>query len=148
MEQLIQALKVLLADTVALKYKAQGYHWNVESDDFKPWHSFFGDIYENLGEAEDSVAEWIRIMDAYAPFKLSRFVELTTISEMDVTSNPMEMAKDLYDAIEVYKQRLIDTADFAMPLKEYGLVDYLSGHQSAMQKFCWQLRASLKDVGE
>ena len=148
MDELINAIKVLLADTVALKYKAQGYHWNVESDDFKPWHSFFGEIYEDLSESEDDIAEWIRILYGYAPFKLSRFMELSTIAETEVSSDPMMMAQDLYNAIETYKMKFVELADMAMPAKEYALANYLNERQGAMQKFCWQLRASLKDVGE
>ena len=147
-EQLISALKVLLADTVALKYKAQGYHWNVESDDFKPWHPFFGEIYEDLAGSEDEIAEWIRILYSYAPFKLSRLMELSTVTETEVSSNPMMMAQDLYDAIEIYKAKFVAIADMAMPVKEYALANYLNERQGAMQKFCWMLRASLKEVGE
>lgn len=148
MDELIKALKVLLADTVALKYKAQGYHWNVESDDFKPWHDFFGEIYDDLATSEDDLAEWIRILYAYAPFKLSRLMELSTVVETDVNSDPMMMAKDLYDAIEIYKAKFVALADMAMPVKEYALANYLNERQGAMQKFCWMLRASLKETGE
>lgn len=148
MDELIKALKVLLADTVALKYKAQGYHWNVESDDFKPWHDFFGEIYDDLATSEDDLAEWIRILYAYAPFKLSRLMELSTVTEADVNSDPMMMAKDLYDAIEIYKTKFVTLADMAMPVKEYALANYLNERQGAMQKFCWMLRASLKETGE
>lgn len=148
MDELIKALKVLLADTIALKYKAQGYHWNVESDDFKPWHSFFGEIYEDLSGSEDEIAEWIRILYAYAPFKLSRFSELSTVVDTDVSSDPLVMAKDLYDAIEIYKMKFVTIADMAMPAKEYALANYLNERQGAMQKFCWMLRASLKETGE
>lgn len=148
MDELIKALKVLLADTVALKYKAQGYHWNVESDDFKPWHDFFGEIYDDLATSEDDLAEWIRILYAYAPFKLSRLMELSTVVETDVNSNPMLMAQDLYNAIEIYKAKFVALADMAMPVKEYALANYLNERQGAMQKFCWMLRASLKETGE
>lgn len=144
MEELIQALKVLLADTVALKYRAQGYHWNVEARDFKPWHEFFGSIYEDLAESEDEIAEWIRIMYGYAPFKLSRFSELTTLTEVEISADAMDMAKDLYDAIEKYKESLVVLADMAMPVKEYALANYLNERQGAVQKICWMLRASMK----
>ena len=90
MNELIQTLKVLLGSTVALKYKAHGYHWNVEGDDFPQWHDKFGDIYENLDGSIDGLAEWIRmISEDYAPFKLSRFAALSTIPESDVSSDPM-----------------------------------------------------------
>lgn len=148
MEQLIQALKVLLADTVALKYKAQGYHWNVEGDDFKPWHSFFGDIYDDMEEATDGFAEWIRMLDTerYAPFKLSRFLELTTVPETEVNSDPMMMAADLDSAIYLVTEKIVAAFDVATANKQQGLANFLADRQTAHQKFCWMLKASLKEV--
>ena len=95
MDQLIQTLKELLGSTVALRYKAHGYHWNVEGDDFQQYHELFGDIYTALDGSIDTMAEWIRMLGDYAPFKLSRFSELSNIPETNVTSDPMMMAADL-----------------------------------------------------
>lgn len=147
-EQLIQILKVLLADTIALKFKAQGYHWNVESDDFPQQHSFYGAVYEDHEGAVDEFAEWIRMLDAYAPFKLSRFAELTTIPETEISSNPEEMNADLYASIEIIKEKLKAAGALANQAAEFGLANFLADRQTASQKWCWQLRASLKEVGE
>ena len=144
-EELINALKVLLSDTVALKYKAQGYHWNVEGPDFKPWHSFFGDIYDNMSGATDELAEWIRMIDlnAYAPFKLTRFSELTTVPETEVSSNPLEMAADLVSAIDAITVKYVDAFDMATSARQQGLANFFADRQTAHQKLSWMLRASL-----
>lgn len=148
MEQLIQLLKVLLADTVALKYKAQGYHWNVESDDFPQQHAFYSAVYEDMEDAIDPFAEWIRMLDSYAPFKLSRFAELTTVPETEVSSNPEDMNADLKASIELVEAKLVMAFDLATALKQNGLANFFADRQTAHQKWCWQLRASLKEVGE
>lgn len=144
-EQLINTLKVLLADTIALSYKAQGYHWNVEGPDFKPWHSFFGEIYDNMSSATDELAEWIRMLDmnAYAPFKLTRFSELTTVPETDISSNPMVMAKDLADSIDAITVKYVDAFDVATAARQQGLANFFADRQAAHQKISWMLRASL-----
>lgn len=144
-EELINALKILLSDTVALKYKAQGYHWNVEGPDFKPWHSFFGDIYDNMSGATDELAEWIRMIDlnAYAPFKLTRFSELTTVPETEVSSNPLEMAADLASAIDAVTVKYVDAFDMATSARQQGLANFFADRQTAHQKLSWMLRASL-----
>ena len=133
---------------MALKFKAHGYHWNVESDDFPQMHEFYGKVYENYEDSIDTFAEWIRILDAYAPFKLSRFQELTTIPDTDVTSNPEDMNADLYASIEIFIAKVKTVGALANTAGEYGLANFLADRQTASQKFCWQLRASLKDVGE
>lgn len=148
MEQLIQLLKVLLADTVALKYKAHGYHWNVEGDDFPQQHAFYAAVYEDMEDAIDPFAEWIRMLDSYAPFKLSRFAELTTVPETEVSSNPEDMNADLKASIELVEAKLVMAFDLATALKQNGLANFFADRQTAHQKWCWQLRASLKEVGE
>lgn len=149
-EELVSALKVLLADTIALKYKAQGYHWNVESDDFKAWHEFFGEIYDNMEDATDGFAEWIRMLniDKYAPFKLSRFMELTTVPETDVTADPMMMAADLDASIYLVTEKIVSLINMATQMNQHGLANFLADRQTAHQKFCWQLKASLKEEVE
>lgn len=150
MDELVLALKSLLADTVALKFKAHGYHWNVEGDDFPQWHDKFGDIYEDMDGAIDGFAEWIRMLDVnkYAPFALSRFAELTTVPETQVSSDSLVMAQDLCEAIDMVTVKIVAAADAATIAKQYGLANFLGDRQTAHQKWCWQLMASLKDTGE
>lgn len=148
MDQLIEELKVLLGTTVSLKYKAQGYHWNVESDDFAQYHALYGKIYESLDDKVDGLAEWIRILNGYAPFKLSRFAELSAVSETEVTSNPEDMSADLYAGLEIAIMAFKNAGTHATNSQEYALANFYADVQGDLQKWCWQLRASLKDVGE
>lgn len=148
MNELLQTLKELLGSTVALKYKAQGYHWNVESDDFQQYHALFGSIYDSLDDSIDPLAEWIRMLGDYAPFKLSRFVELSTIPEVNVTSNPMDMAADLKANHDSAAAAFGAACIMAGEMGQKGLENFLADCMTAHQKWSWQLRASLKEVGE
>ena len=149
-EQLIALLKECMADAVALKFKAHGYHWNVEGDDFPEWHEQLQEIYEDLDSAIDPFAEWIRMVDvnSYAPFKLSRFAELTTIPETDVSSDPMNMIADLVSSFDIAIAKYIAGFDVATQTKQNGLANFFADRQTALQKWNWQLRASLKPIGD
>jgi starvation-inducible DNA-binding protein len=146
--QLIDLLKSCTADAVALKFKAHGYHWNVEGDDFPQWHDKLGDIYEDLDGSIDSFAEWIRMIDvnSYAPFKLSRFAELTSIPETEVTSDPASMIADLCASFDIAIAKYITGFDMATATKQNGLANFMADRQTALQKWNWQLKASLKQV--
>jgi starvation-inducible DNA-binding protein len=146
MEQLIQILKGLLADTVALKYKAHGYHWNVETDDFPQYHDFFEKIYEDYDDAIDPMAEWIRMLGGYAPFKLSRFNELSSIPETEVSSDHEDMSMDLYKANEIMIGKFQDAFDVATEARQQGLANFLADRLTAHQKWSWQLKATLSEV--
>jgi starvation-inducible DNA-binding protein len=143
-EQLIAQLRMLLADNIALKFKAHGYHWNVESDDFKQFHDFFGDIYKNYDDATDEFAEWLRMLKSYAPYRLTDFFDMATVSEPVIVGDPEPMLEDLYMSIEKHIDDLIVGSDLANDAKEYGLANFFADRQTASQKFCWQIRASME----
>jgi starvation-inducible DNA-binding protein len=144
MEQLIAQLRTLLADNVALKMKSHGYHWNVESDDFQQFHEFFGDIYNNYDAATDTYAEWIRMLKGYAPYRLTDFFDLSTVGEPVITGDPQPMLVDLYNEIETHIQKLVVAGNLANANNEFGLANFLADRQTASQKLCWQIRASME----
>ena len=148
MNELINALKVLEASTVALKFKAHGFHWNCEGDDFPQWHDKFGAIYEDMDGAIDEFAEWIRMLDvnSYAPFSLSRLASLSIVPETTVSSDPIAMAADLCESIDGVTTAIVAACDAATNAKQFGLANFLGDRQTAHQKWCWQLMASMKDV--
>jgi starvation-inducible DNA-binding protein len=147
-EQLINILKTLLGTHVDAKFRAHGYHWNVEGDDFPQYHELFEKIYEALDAGIDPLAEWIRIFQGYAPFKLSRFMELSVIPETEVSADPMNMAQDLYNILEMVIAAYKSAGTEANAAQEYALANFFADQQGIAQKFCWQLRASLKEEME
>jgi starvation-inducible DNA-binding protein len=145
---LIATLKQLLASTVALKYKAHGYHWNVEGEYFPMWHDKFGEIYESLDGTIDELAEWIRIMGDYAPFKLARFVELSTVPETNVSADPEDMAKDLLNDHIAAAVAFGSSSAAAGAVGQKALENFLADCMAMHQKWVWQLRASTKPEPE
>jgi starvation-inducible DNA-binding protein len=92
---LVDSLAECLSNSVVLKFKGHGYHWNVIGPDFQEFHDFFGDFYEDVDSGVDSLAEFIRYRGVQAPYKLSQFVALSSISESEVGSDAMGMLEDL-----------------------------------------------------
>ena len=138
-------LKALLSDTVALKFKAHGYHWNVEGDDFPQAHAFFEMIYNDYEEAIDGFAENLRRLDTYAPFKLSRFLELSqNVAETDVSSDFSVMSADLLASNDAVLNKLKDAFDIASTAREQGIANFLAERIDLHQKWHWQLKAVIK----
>jgi len=147
MNELITMLKALLADTVALKFKAHGYHWNVEGHDFPQAHEFFETVYNDYEEAIDGFAESIRRLDVYAPFKLSRFIELSkNVAETDITSDFQVMAYDLLQSNDAVLVKLKDAFDISDAAREQGIANFLAERIDMHQKWHWQLKAICKTM--
>ena len=81
MEELVTALKVLLANQTFMYYKTHSYHWNIEGIEFSQYHDFFGELYEDIYASTDPTAENIRKLDAYAPISLTELYSYKTVDE-------------------------------------------------------------------
>lgn len=144
MKKLTNSLKTLLADVVTMSFAAQGYHWNVEGQDFSQYHSLFGTIYEDVYGSIDPIAENLRKLDEYAPFSLKSFLDLRTVETKEVEPTPKAMAKALFTLNQGVVASLYKTFKEASAADEQGIADFLAGRLDQHQKWDWQLRVSTK----
>ena len=125
-------------------FVAQGFHWNVEGQDFSQYHALFAEIYEDVYSAIDPLAEDVRKLGEYTPYTLSKFIGLRTIEPKDVKPEPKAMAKELLrinDALIESVNKAFKEADKA---DEQGIMDFLAGRDDQHKKWRWQLTASTK----
>lgn len=145
MEELIQQMKVYLADNVALGMKAQQYHWNVEGDDFPQYHEFLGELYTEVDGVIDQIGEYIRTLDAYAPLSPARIAQLTSIVETDVAPEAMVMMRNLYNDNSKVIVSITEAYRLAERYSEIGLSNFLQDRVAAHKKHQWMLRSILKE---
>jgi starvation-inducible DNA-binding protein len=143
--ELITELKTTLSNVVAVYLRSHGYHWNVEGSDFAQYHALFETIYTDIYESIDPLAENIRKLGDYPPYRLERLVELKTVPEPTrVANDPRSLATDLLDAnvflVSEYKAlfKVANDAD------EQGIANFVAERIDQHEKWAWQLRASVK----
>lgn len=139
-------MKTILANTVVLKYKAQGYHWNVKGMFFPQLHDFFGDFYGEIDGAIDPTAEEIRTLGIDSPAGLGAFVALRTIQD-GTAESPIDMILDLYQSNAEMINLLTRAFDESNATKKYGLNDFIGGRIDAHEKHAWMLRTIASGVG-
>ena len=144
MSKLTDALKTTLADTVTMYFVAHGYHWNVEGEDFSQYHSLFETIYEDVYSAIDPLAEDIRKMGEYAPFTLSKFVDLRTVESKEVKPEPKAMAKALLAINDGLIESIANAQEEATKEGEQGIMNFLAERDDMHKKWRWMLSASTK----
>ena len=144
MEELVNVIKIAIADHYALYFKAQGYHWNVEGSDFEEYHTLFAKVYEDAIGSVDDMAENVRKLGAYAPFKMTRFVELTTVPETEIASDCSSMCMDLLASIEPVISSNLAAYRAAEAAGEVGISNFHQDRDSMLKKWRWQLRSSCK----
>ena len=144
MEELVQQMKVYLADNVAFGMKAQQYHWNIEGADFPQYHEFLGELYEEVDGVIDNIGEFIRTLDSYAPLGPRRIAELTTIAEAEIAPAPMVMMRNLYNDNNTVISTIMEAYRLAERYSEIGLSNFLQDRIVAHKKHQWMLRSITK----
>ena len=145
MDDLKTSLKIVLANTYAMYFKAHGFHWNVEGKDFSQFHSFFSGIYEELFGAVDTIAEEIRALDEYAPYNMSELSSMTTVKESNIYGVDVSgMLADLIDANGSVIEALNSAHQLAEAENNRGLVNLLEERLDVHAKHGWMIRASSK----
>jgi starvation-inducible DNA-binding protein len=138
------SLKTLLADSVTMYFVAQGFHWNVEGQDFYQYHGLFQEVYEDVYSAIDPIAENIRKLGEYAPYTLSKFTDLRTVEPKDVKPDPKAMAKELIRINDALIESVDKAFKDAEKAGEQGIMDFLAGRDDMHKKWRWMLTASTK----
>lgn len=145
MDELKTALKIVLANTYAMYFKAHGFHWNVEGKDFSQFHSFFSGIYEELFGAVDTIAEEIRALDEYAPYNMTELSSITTVKESNIYGVDVSgMLADLIDANGSVIEALNSAHKLAEAENNRGLVNLIEERLDVHAKHGWMIRASSK----
>ncbi len=140
-----EQLSKILADEFVLYSKTLNAHWNIEGPDFHAVHLYLETLYQEQQEIVDTVAEKIRVLGHYAPGQLSKYLELTHLSEKSLVKNDSstffaELLKD-HESIIVFIRENIKP--FAEKLKAEGISDYITGLMEQHEKTAWMLRAHL-----
>ena len=145
MNELSAALKIAMANTFFMYFRSHAYHWNIEGPEFAQYHEFFNDLYDELWNAVDPMAEHIRAIDQYAPFSIEDMFNAKTFSEdNNVVLSTKQMFLNLIDANDAVIESLNKAFDIATYSKKQGLCNFLADRLDVHAKHGWQLKALAK----
>lgn len=148
MDELKTSIKVLLANATVMYYKAHQFHWNVEGSDFTQYHEFFGDLYTDVYESIDPIAENLRKLDDYAPVSMDDLFKYKTLKEETTrVANLSGILASLLAANEEVLASLNKVFDLATKNKKQGIANFVADRIDTHEKHGWWLRASAKKIG-
>lgn len=143
-KELIDAMKVALADTFAFYLKAHNFHWNVTGPNFAQYHEFLGHLWQEVFTGVDLIAEGIRTLDAFSPGSFSRFKELSTIEDETKVPEALAMLSKLSDDNEKVIASLHKAYMLAEKDMKHGISNFLQDRITAHEKHGWMLRSFKK----
>ena len=139
------ALYTLLAEATAFYLKAHGAHWNVVGEEFAQYHDLFEEIYEDVHESLDPIAENLRKLNSAAPFELRDLARMTNEAPQAEGYEAEALASNLYAANESLLENIMVAFKAATDANQQGIANFLAERQDMHQKWSWQLRASLAE---
>ena len=136
-----QNLNELLSDLNVFYRKVQNYHWNVTGQDFFQTHSKLEELYNEINEQIDEVAEHILILGEEPLGTLKDYLEKTNITEAE---NKKIKSQEVFQTIlQDYKkllEKVTEIKEKADEQKEYSTSALMDDYILDYSKIIWMLK--------
>jgi starvation-inducible DNA-binding protein len=144
MEKLIEQLRTILGTNFGLYFKIHSYHWNVEGPNFVEYHTYLGELYTQIFNNTDLIAEKLRMLGTYAPVSLTRMKEFSDIEEDVSVLEANQMFQNLVVANDRYIIHLRAGIVAAEAANEPAIGNFLQDILDQHQKHGWFLKSITK----
>lgn len=136
-------LKTLLASTETFSLKSRNFHWNIEGSDFPQYHEFYDDLYNDSYGTVDRIAEYIRVLGAYAPASLTRYAELSIIADQTKIPRAELMFAESLEDCQKMIELVVAIFDVATQERQQGIANFMAELQDFYGKKSWMIRSIL-----
>lgn len=139
-----QLLNEYLADLNIFYRKLQNYHWNVEGKDFFTAHEKLEEIYDEISESIDEIAEHILIIGGQPLGRLKDYLEITKINEAEnkkIKSD--EIYKNLVIDFQTLLNKSIEIKEIADNNEDYATSSLIDEYILKYGKYIWMLKHTL-----
>ena len=144
MEKLIEQLRTILGTNFGLYFKIHSYHWNIEGSNFVEYHTYLGNLYTQIFNNTDLIAEKIRALGTYTPVSLTRMKEFSDIEEDVSVLEAIQMFQNLVVANDRYIIHLRAGIVAAEAANEPAIGNFLQDILDQHQKHAWFLKSIAK----
>lgn len=139
-----QNLNELLADLNVFYRKLQNYHWNIEGKDFFQTHQKLEELYDEVNESIDEIAEHILTLGGQPLGKLKDYLEISTIEEAE---NKKVKSDEIYNNIikdfETLLKKSTEIKEIAEDKKDYATSTLIDEYISNYGKHLWKIKSWL-----
>lgn len=134
-------LNKMLAQTFALYFKSQNYHWIVKGENFYSLHSLFGSHYEELYKFVDIIAERIVAQDGIVDVGLQAMK--SEIKDATHGKKWPEIIKDLILDHEMCVKSIKNALPEMQKIGDEGTFDVMIDVLKFHEKAIWMLKSHL-----
>lgn len=142
--ELEQNLNELLSDLNVFYRKLQNYHWNISGEDFFQVHAKLEELYNEINEQVDEVAEHILILGGEPLGTLKDYISTASIVEAEnkkIKSD--EIYQNLIKDFETLLGKVIKLKEQADEQKEYSTSALMDNYILDYSKIIWMLKQTI-----
>ena len=135
-------LNEFLADLNIFYRKLQNYHWNIEEKDFFQVHAKLEELYDEINEQIDEIAEHIAILGGQPLGTMKDYLEKSSIKEAE---NKKIKSEEIYNNIlsdyEELLKKTIEIKEKSENEKEYSTSSLIDDYIKEYGKIIWMLKS-------
>ena len=143
-QKLINFLNQELSNFHVMYVKLHRYHWFIQGRHFFGLHALFEELYNEMAEALDEIAERVLAIGGKPLATMHKFLNETTLKEAQADDKETEIFTQLN---EDYGQMVREMNETGLALcaeaRDEGTADMLVGFIKKFEKHCWMFKAYL-----
>lgn len=145
LDQLSNVLNKQVANLNVLFVKLHHFHWYVKGPHFFALHEKFEQLYSEVAEHMDEVAERLLTIGGQPCSTMKQYLQETSLEEATGGENEQQMVQTTHDDLSMITQELAQGMEVAESMNDQATSDILLAIKSSFEKSIWMLRAFLGD---
>jgi starvation-inducible DNA-binding protein len=143
-QDLAHKLNNLLANYQVFYMNAKGFHWNITGEKFFELHAKFEELYNDLVEKVDEVAERILTLGHIPLHSFTEYTRISTVKEAINVSNGKEAVSCIVEAFQTLISIEREIMHVAQEADDEGTGALMSDYIRQQEKLVWMYSAFLK----
>ncbi|MBN2659686.1 MAG: DNA starvation/stationary phase protection protein [Tannerellaceae bacterium] len=139
--KLVDSLQQLLADYQVFYTNLRGFHWNIKGNQFFVLHKQYEEMYNNVSEKADELAERILMLGGEPVNKFSEYLKVARVKEVSGVSSASESLKNVLDTYSYFIGEERKLLALASELADEATVALMSDYLKEQEKLVWMLVA-------
>ncbi len=142
-KKLVSSLNSVLANYHLHFQKIRNFHWNIVGPDFFELHEKFEELYNQVQNNIDEIAERIRVFGKKPMSNLSDYLACSEIKEVNEHLSAREMVIEVRKDLEILLSFYVESLNLANEIGDAATVDLMSSYIREAEKTHWMFHSWL-----
>ncbi|MDR2100436.1 MAG: DNA starvation/stationary phase protection protein [Campylobacteraceae bacterium] len=143
-KKVVEQLKGIQADAIALFVKIHNYHWNIKGLQFAPIHAYTEGLYDKVAEIYDDTAERVLQLDAKPVLTLDDIVKTTKIkTEKNDSFDAKYVLEKIHEDFTYLLEEFKNLSKLADEDGDKATAAYADDQTKELEKELWKLKQTL-----